>query len=124
MAASPSPSPEDVTCADDGGNTIEIGIISLICAVGLFSLNGFLSVYLALGLNKKLGVAALRCMIQLAVLGMLMRPIFRSETWIWVLLFSCAMLFISSVEVMSRPSYSYAVHPSSPPSPQPRSRCM
>lgn len=88
---------------------IEISIWNLMFAVGLFSLNGFLSVYLALGLNKKLGVAALRCMIQLALLGFLLRPVFKSGHWIWVLVFSLAMLLISSVEVMSRPSYSYTV---------------
>lgn len=95
---------DTVACEDA---FIDISMWNLMFAVGLFSLNGFLSVYLALGLNKKLGVAALRCMIQLALLGFLLRPVFKSGHWIWVLLFSTAMLFISSVEVMSRPSYSY-----------------
>ena len=97
---------EQVVCEN---RSIDISWINLTLAVVLFSLNGCLSVYLALGLNKKLGVAALRCMLQLLLLGMLLRPVFLSGQWYWVLLLSCAMLLISSLEVMSRPSYSYTV---------------
>jgi len=88
---------------------IEISIWNLCFALGLFSLNGVLSVYLTLGLNKKLAVAAIRCIVQVTLLGMLLRPVFKKPHWIWVLVFSVAMLLISSVEVMSRPSYSYSV---------------
>lgn len=99
----------DTNSTSDSCETVtHVTIMNCLFAAGLFSLNGVLSVYLALGLNKKLGIAAVRCVVQLTLLAIILRPVFLSGHWVWVLLVSCAMLLISSVEVMSRPSYSYA----------------
>lgn len=91
----------------EGADEYKLQIVpDLILAAALFSVNGVVSVYLSLGLNRKLLIAALRCIVQLAVLGHLLNPIFNHPSW--VPLFLVIMLLVSAVEVMSRPSYSYS----------------
>lgn len=88
---------------------VELDYKNVFIAVLLFLSNGVLSVYFELGLNRKLTIAAIRCIIQLLILSLFLRPIFSMDQWWFVLFFAFVMIFIASIEVMSRPSYSYTV---------------
>lgn len=80
-------------------------------AVGLAALllliNGLFSVYLSLGLHKTLGTAAIRCTIQLTILGYILVPIFSYDRWWLVLLYAAFMITIAAAEAVSRPSAVY-----------------
>ncbi|DBA66382.1 TPA: hypothetical protein ACH3X2_002364 [Trebouxia sp. C0005] len=80
-------------------------------AVGLAALllliNGLFSVYLCLGLHKTLGTAAIRCTIQLTILGYILVPIFSYDRWWLVLLYAGFMITIAAAEAVSRPSAVY-----------------
>lgn len=68
-----------------------------------------LSLYFRLGLHWQITIAAGRCILQLTVLGYLLVPVL-SYGAIWlVLLFGAAMMFVSAMEAVSRPAWTYKV---------------
>ncbi|KAK9840558.1 hypothetical protein WJX81_000987 [Elliptochloris bilobata] len=69
--------------------------------------NAAVSLWLQLGLHWQLAVGAVRCIVQLSVLGYILVPIFRYNYWWLVLLYGCFMLLVGAYEAVSRPAYSY-----------------
>ncbi|KAI8608666.1 hypothetical protein BC830DRAFT_1071774, partial [Chytriomyces sp. MP71] len=71
-------------------------------AVGflLILINAFISVLLGLGLSTQLFVAALRCVVQLFILGLVLKPAFESQSTLFVALLSVVMMTISSLEIV------------------------
>ncbi|GMH42189.1 hypothetical protein BSKO_10108 [Bryopsis sp. KO-2023] len=99
--------PEDCLTKGCPAEEYKLEIVpDLTLAAALFSLNGVLSIYLSLGLNRKLITAALRCVVQLSVLGLVLNPTFEHPSWVPVIL--VIMILVAAIEVMSRPSYSYS----------------
>lgn len=67
------------------------------------------SLRLRLQLEKQLLIAALRCVAQLSLLGIALRPIFAlGEERAWVVAsYGCFMVLVASVEATRRPAHSY-----------------
>ncbi|KAK9810214.1 hypothetical protein WJX72_006730 [[Myrmecia] bisecta] len=73
----------------------------------LIVVNAIVSFMLELDLHWQLLIAAIRCVVQLLVLGYILVPIFTAGLWWLVLLYSCFMLLVGCWEAVSRPSYTY-----------------
>ena len=80
----------------------QLGIASL-----LILLNGFISVFLRLGLAQRLVVSALRMVVQLFLVGLLLRSVFALKQWYAVLPVMLAMSLIAGVAAVQRSSRRY-----------------
>lgn len=81
---------------------------NVVLAFVLFLTNCVMSMYMSLGISKMLIIAGIRSIIQLLAVGYILKPLFATSHWEFVALYGCFMLWITAVEGMSRPSYSYA----------------
>ncbi|CAK0785180.1 hypothetical protein CVIRNUC_008386 [Coccomyxa viridis] len=70
--------------------------------------NALVSLWLKLDMHWQLGIGAIRCIIQLTLLGYILVPIFTYNQWWLVLLYACFMLYVGCLEASQRPAYSYA----------------
>ena len=86
---------------------IDIGPLSLAGAAALVLLNAVLSIWLRLGLGKQLLVASARTIVQLAVLGYVLVPIFAWEAPWGVLGICVAMVILAAREAMRRTRRGY-----------------
>ena len=59
------------------GGPLPIGPGALTAAAALLLANGVLSIWLKLGLERRLAVAAVRSVVQLTMLGYILVPVFR-----------------------------------------------
>lgn len=50
-----------------------------------------------------------RCVVQLSVLGWILLPIFKNNTWYVVMGYASFMLLVAAAEAAARPSYAYKV---------------
>lgn len=98
----------DPTSGGSGGGPEQISLVGLLLAALLIGINGAISLWLRLGLHSKLGVGAVRCILQLSLLGYILVPIFTANAWWLTALYSLFMLCVAAVEAVSRPSQSYA----------------
>lgn len=78
-----------------GATELALGAL-LVLAVGL------LSIWMRLGLERKLGIAALRTTIQLLLVGWVLRALFANATLGWVAVIGVAMLLAAGYEVRAR----------------------
>jgi len=103
---------------DDGSGPLQLSWLSLVTAALLICVNVALSVRLSLGLTTKLAVAAVRCVLQLSVLGVVLQPIFNfgaghdgveagESVWWLVIIYSSLMLTVAAIEASSRPALAY-----------------
>lgn len=79
--------------------------IDLAMASILVLILALLSRYLHVGLEKQLLVAALRTVVQLFLIGLVLKSLFELQAFIWVLLMSLVMLAIAGREVKARQKY-------------------
>lgn len=70
-------------------------------SVLVISLAG-ISIYLRLGLAKRIFIAATRTVIQLLLIGLVLKTLFAQTQFIWVALLAALMLLIAGREVMAR----------------------
>lgn len=63
---------------------------------------------LNIGLEHDLSVAALRCVVQLNILGYLLVPVFDIDSWWIVVLFLSVMLAVAAQEASSRPPFYFS----------------
>ena len=66
-----------------------------------------LSVKMQLELHNKLAIAILRCFSQLSVLGWVLVPIFKADSWWLTMLYGVFMVLVASLEAISRPQYTF-----------------
>jgi putative ABC transport system permease protein len=66
-----------------------------------------LSVKMQLELHDKVVIAVLRCFSQLSVLGWILVPIFKADTWWLTLLYGIFMVIVASLEAVSRPQHTF-----------------
>lgn len=55
-----------------------------------------------LGISQSLLIAALRTLLQLALIGLVLEALFAAAAWYWVMLMALVMLLIAGYEVMAR----------------------
>lgn len=90
-----------------GGGPAQINLLGLVLSAALVGVNGIISLWLRLGLHGKLAVAAIRCILQLSVLGFILVPIFNiDQPWLTGL-YALFMLTVAAIEAVSRPTASY-----------------
>ncbi|KAI8075310.1 hypothetical protein BC940DRAFT_287986 [Gongronella butleri] len=71
-------------------------------------INAAISIRLRLKLEKQLVIAALRCLVQLTIMGLLLRDIFETRRFYYVMGLTVLMLFLSACEtVYSKASWRY-----------------
>ena len=86
------------------GVYIELSYIDLAIASLLLLLAGGLSVALNLGLEKMLGIAALRTTVQLALIGLVLKMLFQLTSPWWTAFAALAMVMLAGREVTARQS--------------------
>jgi putative ABC transport system permease protein len=64
---------------------------------------------LSLGMHSQLAIAAVRCVVQLSLLGYILAPIFKLNSPWLVLAYAGFMVWVSALEAMGRPSRVYKV---------------
>ncbi|KAJ3132639.1 hypothetical protein HK100_005154 [Physocladia obscura] len=65
----------------------------------LILVNAGISSFLGLGISAQLFVAAFRCVVQLNLLGLVLKPVFDNDSWILVSCLSLGMATISALEI-------------------------
>ncbi len=89
-------------------SALDISVWSLLGAAGLLLVNGVLSVWLQLELERRLLIAAVRTAVQLTVLGYVLLPIFKANNPWFVLAWALAMVVLASWEATRRSSRRYS----------------
>lgn len=84
-----------------------ISIWGLAAAAALVLINGALSLWLQLGLERRLLVASVRTVVQLTLLGYVLVPIFRWQNPLLVLVLCFAMVALAAREAVRRTSRRY-----------------
>lgn len=81
---------------------IQLNYIDLIIASLLLLLAGGLSIFLKLGLEKSLGIAALRTVVQLSLIGIVLKILFQTSSPWWVGFAAVFMMTLAGREAMAR----------------------
>jgi len=81
---------------------VPLGYFDLALASLLLLFSGVLSIYLRLGLEKRLGIAALRMVVQLLLIGMVLKLLFTLVSPLWTGLAAAVMIGMAGREVMAR----------------------
>ncbi|MBF0251515.1 MAG: iron export ABC transporter permease subunit FetB [Alphaproteobacteria bacterium] len=84
------------------GVYIKLSYVDLMLASVLLVLAGGLSIALKLGMEKPLGVAALRTVVQLTLIGMVLKLLFQMVSPWWTGLAALIMIVLAGREVMAR----------------------
>jgi ABC-type iron transport system FetAB permease component len=76
---------------DAGGQEGEphLGWKNVGIAASLILVNGLLSMTLGLKLEANIIVSAIRCVVQLTIMGLILEPVFANDSWWTVMLISC-----------------------------------
>jgi putative ABC transport system permease protein len=87
---------------------VELEIWQLALAAGLILINAAISLALRLGLEGRLLVAALRTVVQLLLIGLVLKWVFAPERSLWiVLLLMTTMTFIAGLSAVGRVGFRY-----------------
>ncbi len=87
---------------------IELGLFQIGAAAALVLINGVLSVWLRLGLERRLLVASVRSVVQLALLGLILEPVFAAGN-VWLVLgIGLVMLVLAARAAVGRVSRAYS----------------
>lgn len=89
-------------------HAIDLSTADLLVSAALVVAAGLVSVLLRLNLERRLGVAALRTVIQLLLVGYILRFVFQLETWWAVAPVILVMIVAASVAAVRRSSRTYA----------------
>ena len=81
---------------------VDLSVFDLVLAAALLVINAGLSIWLGLGLERKLLVAALRASVQLSLLGLVLAPIFAWSHPAPTLLVGLTMIALAAREAVSR----------------------
>jgi len=104
--ASPSPSRPD-----SGGRSglLDLSPLDVALCVLLVAVQVLASWSLGLGLHRQLAVAACRCVLQLSLLGVLLKPIFAlgADRWWVVACYGAFMVCVAALEAAGRPAHGY-----------------
>jgi putative ABC transport system permease protein len=82
--------------------TVSLSLADLALAAILLLINGALSVWFRLGLEQRLGIAALRMVVQLGAVGFILKFVFEQSSPALTLLLGCLMVAIAGLELIGR----------------------
>lgn len=83
-------------------NFIALGYSDLIIASLLLLFSGLLSIYLRLGLERQIGIAAMRMVIQLMLIGLVLKLLFQMVSPLWTGVAAAIMIALAGREVAAR----------------------
>ena len=83
-------------------NYISLSPLDLVLAAALIIINGAVSIAFKLGLERTIAVSAVRMVVQLGLIGLVLKFIFDASSPLWTALFALVMLAASGYEVWSR----------------------
>ncbi|CAG9460835.1 unnamed protein product [Pedinophyceae sp. YPF-701] len=121
-AKPPADDPDD-GMPDDGGDDdgdgggksgyvpqppVDIGFLSVGLSAAMVAINVLVSNRLSLGAGPRIAVSAGRCVGQLLLLAVVLRPILELDTWLLVLPYLAIMLLLASYEVTAKITHGYA----------------
>lgn len=86
---------------------VHLGALQVFLSILLILISMALQLQLHLGLGARLGTAALRCVVQLLLLGLILGPIFKTNLLPVVILWCMFMIGVSALEVTSRPTHGF-----------------
>jgi putative ABC transport system permease protein len=89
------------------GEALAIGWGQLAIATALVVTAGVISLALRLGLEKKLALASLRTIVQLLLVGYILRWVFQINQWWWVALAVAVMICLAARAAVARSSRGY-----------------
>ena len=89
------------------GTYIELSLVQVALAATLIAINGAISVALRLGLERALFWASIRTVVQLLLIGMVLRQVFAWSTWYIVLGLLTLMTLIAGIAAVRRSSHVY-----------------
>ena len=81
---------------------IALGYADLVVASLLLLFSGLLSIFLRLGLERQIGIAALRMVIQLMLIGLVLKFLFQLVSPLWTGVAAAVMIGLAGREVMAR----------------------
>lgn len=84
-----------------------LSLADLFVAAALILANGLISVAFRLGLERRLLVAALRMIVQLAAVGFVLRLVFAQSSPLWTVLVALVMVAVAGYEVVTRPTWRF-----------------
>ena len=83
-------------------NFISLSYTDLVLASLLLLVGGVASLYLRLGLERQLGIAALRMVVQLMLIGLILKALFALVSPLWTGMAALFMVLMAGREVMAR----------------------
>ena len=83
-------------------NYLALSNLDLLLAALVMILNGSISIAFRLGLERTLAVSTLRMVVQLTLIGLVLKFIFAATSPLWTVLFAFVMLIAAGYEVWSR----------------------
>jgi len=91
----------------DGVGAIPLSFLDLTLAAGFVILAGIVSLALRLGLERRLALAAVRTVVQLLLVGYVLKFVFGQATWYAVLALTAVMITAASRAAIARASRTY-----------------
>ena len=88
-------------------NYIALDYVDLALAATLLLLHAALSLFLQLGLGKRLGIAAIRMTLQLAMIGFVLNALFELASPLWTGLAAVLMVLFAGREVAARQTHRF-----------------
>ncbi|GAX72666.1 hypothetical protein CEUSTIGMA_g122.t1 [Chlamydomonas eustigma] len=100
--------PPDLPPSPQGADgVIDLTPAAVALSAAVLLINALISLRLELGMHKQLLIATVRMIIQLSILGFILKPIFDINSPWLVLGYASFMIVIASVEAVSRPQQTY-----------------
>jgi UDP-glucose/iron transport system permease protein len=81
---------------------VPLTMLDLVLAASLLIINGTISWAFSLRLEKSLAIAAMRMLLQLALVGLVLKFIFAQTSPAWTAMFALVMVVAAGIEVVSR----------------------
>ncbi|KAF8057780.1 hypothetical protein HT031_005964 [Scenedesmus sp. PABB004] len=92
---------------DDAEGAVDIPPAGVALAGALIFVQIALSARLGLGLHSQLAIGGVRCVAQLSLLGLILKPIFTSNSAALVAAYAGFMIMVSAAEALGRPPVTY-----------------
>lgn len=81
---------------------VPLSMVDVALAAMLILLNGLVSWAFRLGLERSIAIAALRMIVQLALIGLVLKLIFEATSPLWTVVAGCLMVVAAAYEISSR----------------------
>jgi len=88
-------------------NVVSLSVFDLSLAAALVMLMAFLSFLLRLDMTKTIVIAALRTVVQLLLIGFILKWLFAQQSFLWIAVIWTVMLLVAGREIMARQTHRF-----------------